>query len=182
MRDAACCSAAIRGAGKSTLAYACARAGWSLTSDDASYLHWGEGPLRLRGNPHQVRFRPSAREIFPELQGRSLTPRTAGKPSIEVPTAELPNIAIAPESAVRAILRLHRHEGDEVTLTPLPPSDLQPYFEAPLFPLAEIFPLQVAPLHLLLRLPLYEFRYRDLPSAIACLEALIATFATMTNR
>ena len=77
------------GAGKSTLAYACARAGWTYTSDDACYLLRAAGRPRVAGNSRQIRFRPSASEIFPELSGRTITPRAEGKPSIEVPTAEL---------------------------------------------------------------------------------------------
>ncbi|MDT7814744.1 MAG: hypothetical protein QOJ42_4660, partial [Acidobacteriaceae bacterium] len=76
------------GTGKSTLAYACARRGWVFTSDDASYLRHHASDLRVVGNSHQVRFRPSAKDLFPELRGRGITPRAEGKPSIEVPTAE----------------------------------------------------------------------------------------------
>ncbi len=161
------------GAGKSTLAYACARAGWTITSDDASYLLWREHSPTVRGNPHQLRFRPSARDLFPELVGRDITPRAEGKPSIEVPTAELPNIAIASQTPIHAILRLHRHASYEVQLTSLRPTDLQPYFTASLFPLDGIREAQLAALAPLLQLPLYEIRYRDLPSAIACLEELV---------
>jgi len=160
------------GAGKSTLAYACARAGWTLTSDDASYLLWNGPTPSVRGNPHQLRFRPSARDLFPELASREITPRAEGKPSVEVCTAELPHIAIASQTPIHAILRLHRQPSSDVHLTSLQPIDLQPYFEASLFPLEGIREAQLAALAPLLRLPLYELRYRDLPSAIVRLEEL----------
>src|SRR5271155_5691685 len=54
------------GAGKSSLAFACARAGWKYISDDASYLVHRETTRRIAGNARQVRLRPSARELFPE--------------------------------------------------------------------------------------------------------------------
>ena len=92
------------GAGKSTLAYACARTGFTYTTDDASYVVWNVKRASIRGNAHQVRFRPSALSLFTELEGRELTPRTEGKPSIEVRTAELPYIATAVEAAVDAVL------------------------------------------------------------------------------
>ncbi|MCU1322808.1 MAG: HPr(Ser) kinase/phosphatase [Acidobacteriaceae bacterium] len=174
------------GAGKSTLAYACARSGWTFTSDDASYLLWkqertsGEQhPLdlpqeqpRVRGNAYQVRFRPSARDLFPELEGRGLTPRTEGKPSIEVRTAELTRITIAPEASIHAIILLHRHDSAEVNLKRLTREDIEPYLEASLFPLEGIRQLQASALEPLLRLPVYEIHYRDLAPAIASLEQL----------
>ena len=72
------------GAGKSTLAYACARNGWTYTSDDTSYLINDSNPPRVIGHSHRARFRPSAKSLFPELEYRHLTPRLEGKPSIEV--------------------------------------------------------------------------------------------------
>src|SRR3984957_20562164 len=41
------------GAGKSTLAYACARAGWTYTTDDGSYLLRDSAPPRILGNSHK---------------------------------------------------------------------------------------------------------------------------------
>jgi hypothetical protein len=46
------------GAGKSTLAYACARAGWTYTSDDTSYLINDSKVPRVIGHSHRARFRP----------------------------------------------------------------------------------------------------------------------------
>jgi hypothetical protein len=78
------------GAGKSTLAYGCARAGWTYTSDDTSYLINESKVPRVIGHSHRARFRPTAKELFPELERFTLTPRLEGKPSIEVPISELP--------------------------------------------------------------------------------------------
>jgi hypothetical protein len=166
------------GAGKSTLAYACARAGFTLTSDDASYVVWSSedsaaGTARVRANCHQVRFRPAAREFFPEIAGRDLTPRAEGKPSIEIRTAELPGIAVAPESPVHSIVLLRRHTEDApVELNPLPLDAVRPYLENSLYLLDGIHERQAASLQPLLRAAMYEFRYRDLPAAIARLKQL----------
>src|ERR1700678_1182130 len=85
------------GAGKSTLAYACARAGWTYTSDDTSYLINGSDVPRVIGHSHRLRFRPAAKDLFPELASREVTPRMEGKPSIEIPVSELPHIIAASE-------------------------------------------------------------------------------------
>ena len=59
------------GAGKSSLAYACAKDGWCYVSDNESWLlRDDEGPVVL-GNPTRIRFRESAPELFPELQAQS---------------------------------------------------------------------------------------------------------------
>src|ERR1700758_2123006 len=53
------------GAGKSTIAYACARTGWTYTSDDTSYLINDSDVPRVIGHSHRVRFRPAAKDLFP---------------------------------------------------------------------------------------------------------------------
>ena len=56
------------GAGKTTLAYACARKGWTYISDNESWLvRAAEGNL-LVGDPRRIRFRPDAPTLFPELE------------------------------------------------------------------------------------------------------------------
>jgi hypothetical protein len=51
------------GVGKSTLSYACARAGWTFVSDDASFLLNGGSKRMIIGDCHKVRFRTSAVEL-----------------------------------------------------------------------------------------------------------------------
>jgi hypothetical protein len=57
------------GAGKSTLAYSCAKAGFQLVSDDVVHLQTDPASDRLLGwgRPWQVRLLPDAVKIFPEL-------------------------------------------------------------------------------------------------------------------
>ena len=161
------------GAGKSTLAYACARAGWTFTSDDASYLLWESADLDVRGNSHQVRFRPSARELFPELQGRSLTPRAAGKPSIEVFTAELPGIVTAKESQVHYIVLLNRRISSPVELTPLTREEMLPQLNGSLFAEEWTPHPRAKLLERLCAANMYELRYSDFEGAIGLLERLV---------
>jgi hypothetical protein len=163
----------VSGAGKSTLAYACARAGWTYTSDDASYLLWHQAsPPSVRGNAQQVRFRPSATELFPEIQGRRLTPRAEGKPSIEVRTAELPALLTAQQAQVHSIVVLNRQYAAPAELTPLGVDALIPFFETSLYPFAEIREPQLRALESLLIARMYSLRYSRLPEAITLLEQL----------
>jgi hypothetical protein len=77
-------------AGKSTLAYACARSGWTLVADDGTFLlRNGEGRYGV-GNPFSVRFRQDAKVLFPELEKYRVALRPNGEPGMEVRTSELP--------------------------------------------------------------------------------------------
>ena len=58
------------GAGKSSLAYACARRGWTYISDDGASLVRRRPGRQVLGNPQNFHFRPDARSCFPELRGR----------------------------------------------------------------------------------------------------------------
>jgi hypothetical protein len=57
------------GVGKSSLAYACARRGWTYCSDDASSLVVRGPGHSVLGNPRVFRFRESAAALFPEFAG-----------------------------------------------------------------------------------------------------------------
>jgi len=159
------------GAGKSTLAYACARAGWTYTSDDATYLLRGTLP-NVIGNSQKVRFRPSAQELFPELAGRDLTPRAEGKPSIEVSSLELPNLITSDEATIHSIVFLNRRRSAVAELLPLPRASAIQYFDEALFPDHEVHARQMAALDALATARIYELQYDNLGPAIDCLERL----------
>src|SRR5205823_9392855 len=55
-------------AGKSTLSYACARSGWTLVSDDGTFLIRDREDRYGIGNPYRLRFRQDAKSLFPELE------------------------------------------------------------------------------------------------------------------
>lgn len=160
------------GAGKSTLAYACARSGWIFTSDDSSYLRHHADELRIVGNSHQLRFRPSAKDLFPELHGRGVTPRAEGKPSIEVPTAELPGIVTADEALVHNIVLLNRWPSARAELLSLPAEAAQQYFQQGLQLPDKIQQKQSEVLKSLSTAAVYELRYHDLQQAVDCLDLL----------
>lgn len=160
------------GAGKSTLAYACARAGWTYTTDDSSYLHRASHEPRVIGNSRQIRFRPSAHELFPELSSRGLTPRAEGKPSIEVPTAELPGIITSDEAMVHSIIVLNRQPSAVTELIPISRDAVFDTFSKNLNPIREMRELHAVALQELAAVDGYELRYNDLDAAIELLERL----------
>jgi hypothetical protein len=161
------------GAGKSTLSYAGARAGWTYISDDASYLVLGRDDRLIVGNSHSIRFRPTAAELFPEIDGHPITPRAAGKPSVEIPTSELPQLSTRGAATVNQILFLNRG-GSTQELVPLEPSRLQPAMMLPGsgYPMITRKVQEEALTHLL-ELGGFELRYHDLDWAIDRINRLV---------
>lgn len=162
------------GAGKSTLAYACARAGWTYTSDDTCYLINDSESPRVIGHFHRVRFRPEAKALFPELGNRTVTPRMEGKPSIEVRISELPDLHIrtAPEVEVHSIVYLNRHPLSLGRLARLPAGTATLRACQELFSAGEIREKHEINLRSLADVPTYELDYCELDDAIRKLELL----------
>ena len=161
------------GAGKSTLSYACARAGWTYTSDDTSYLINNFGTPHIIGHSHRARFRPTAKTLFPELEGRELTPRLEGKPSLEVPTSELPGLITADESKVHFVVYLNRCPSTTGKLIPLPAGTAVRRIREELYSAGEIRAKHEKILEVLSFIPTYELQYCDLDQAIDQLELLV---------
>jgi hypothetical protein len=160
------------GVGKSSLSYACARAGWTFTSDDGSFLVRGGDQPCVVGNCRKVRFRPSAKELFPEIQGRDLTPRVQGKPSIEVPTSEL-GLITAEQATIRSVIFLNRQPSAVAELLPLPRGSAIQRLRDSLGPFPiEIREQQAAALQQLSEVDAYELQYRDFQPAIERLDLL----------
>jgi hypothetical protein len=101
------------GRGKSTLAYACARAGWTFVSDDS---HLAEGPENIvTGSADKIRLREPARNLFPEIAAAPSVTAPNGKQCIEV-TAPV----VADSASARHCVFLSRRPG---------PAILGPYAE-----------------------------------------------------
>jgi hypothetical protein len=98
------------GAGKTSLAYACARRGWSYLSDDATHIIRERPAVTVAGRPFHIRFRESARNLFPELNAFNPEKRANGKFDIEVETSRL-SLPIALESKASHIVFLDRFES-----------------------------------------------------------------------
>jgi hypothetical protein len=161
------------GAGKSSLSYACARAGWTFVSDDASFiLNNGEERL-VTGNCHQIRFRPTAATLFPELEGAEVTPRANGKPSIELPTASLAQITCAQTANVDYMVFLNRRASGRPELVPYRKDVARHSIRQELFGSAESLALQYLALERLLNVDVFELRYSDLDWAVHRLDTLV---------
>jgi hypothetical protein len=160
------------GAGKSTLSYACARAGWTYTSDDASYL-LNSGTKRIvTGNCHQVRFRPSAAGLFPEVQGLEITPRAAGKPSIELPTAPMAHMKLAQSTSVDFIVFLNRLAGSS-QLRPYRRDVARYFMRQELYGSRDSLSVQYEAIEHLLRAEIFELCYSDVNWAVDRLRTLV---------
>ena len=177
---AACISKAKRGillcgdsgAGKSTLAYACARAGWTYTSDDTSYLINDSTIPRVIGHSHRLRFRPAAKELFPELARYQVTPRMEGKPSIEVWASELPILSTASEAWVNSVVYLKRGRYSKSMLVPMPKGTAAERLRKELFSAGEIRRKHEKMLQVLFSTPTFELQYHHLEDAIDQLNLL----------
>jgi hypothetical protein len=162
------------GAGKSSLAFACARSGWTFLSDDSSALIRKRPDRLVVGNPHQMRFREPAMELFPELNGQRVTPRATGKMAIELATLTLPEIATGAECQIDYIVFLNRREPVSPGLFSLPKQIAGQYFEQNMcFGGDAVHQAQRASIKGLLAAKVFEMRYRDLEWAVERLTALV---------
>jgi hypothetical protein len=163
------------GAGKSTLSYACARAGWTYTSDDTCYLlNDSDEPLVI-GHSHRVRFRPEAKILFPELHEHQVTPRMEGKPSIEVSVSDLPLRHASSEAHVSAVVYLRRTSSAEPAMMRLPYGSATRLMTEQLYSTGEVRVKHQKMLERLAAIPTFELHYHDLEEAISQLDLLAAS-------
>lgn len=162
------------GAGKTSLAFACARAGWTYISDDACYLVRDQSDRFVIGNSHQMRFRPSAMELFPELNGFSITPRAAGKPSIEIPIASLSGeLKSAFGTRVKHIIYLNRQKSGFQGLTSYPKKSAFKKMNYTPYAVEGLKKSHTAAIENLLGAGVFELHYHDLDWAVHRLEVLV---------
>ncbi len=160
------------GAGKSSLSYACARAGWTFVTDDASYLVYGGKDRLVTGDCHRIRFRPSAGELFPELKGLEITPRAAGKPSVEMPTGSLPRMICAPTAQVEFLVFLNRQWSGSPELIPFRKDVARHFMRQSQYMPWEWRAQHYAALERLLTAEIFELRYSNMDWAVRRLEVL----------
>jgi len=162
-------------AGKSTLAYACARAGWTLVSDDATYFVRSRTDLFAVGHSHVLRFRPDAPLLFPELAGRSVATRPNGKPGIEVFTKDLNGIQTAPGAAIHHVVFLDRSGRGPARLGRYSPGEkFTTLTSAYLYGQDDVRAEQMRTYERLAQRPTWRLTYSNLDEAVARLDALVA--------
>jgi len=163
------------GAGKSCLAFACARSGWDLLTDEAVSLVRGSQERIVLGKPWQMHFRETAATIFPEFEGLLASPNAAGKISVEIRTADLPEIRTTVQCQVAAVVFLNRTAGGPARLIPISSADAVDRLNRDLPLMAETVMRQHrAALRHLVEVGCFELRYRDLEEAVQVLESLTA--------
>jgi hypothetical protein len=162
------------GSGKSSLAYACARRGWTFLADDSASLIRSRQGRVVTGNPHHMHFAESAIQLFPELRDQRLMPRASGETAIELATASMPEIQIVTECSVDYIVFLNRQEPEPRGLTPFPKGIALQWFEQYVCDCdEEVVCAQKASLRNLLTAEIFEMRYSDLDSAVKLLEGMV---------
>jgi hypothetical protein len=160
-------------AGKSTLAYACARAGWTYVSDDGTFLMRDRSDRYAIGNPHTIRFREDARELFPELADQLLITRPNGKIGMELFTRDLP-IAIASGATIEHVVMLDRHRSGAARLRHYSKDQMQAWSERFVnFGSNEVRNAQAHCYQRLLGAGLWELSYANCGDAIKRLEQLV---------
>ena len=162
------------GAGKTSLAYACARRGWTLVADDASHLVRKGGDRTVLGRPHHIRFRESAKELFPELSAFPAARRANGKMDIEVRTADLNLDSTNCEVRADYVVFLNRRAAGAAHLETYSRDDAAAWFEQVLCVGEEyIRAAQRESLVTLLKVPVMKLSYGDPDGAERCLRSLV---------
>jgi hypothetical protein len=163
------------GAGKSSLAYACARRGWAYLSDDAASLILHKAGRLAVGNPQTLRFRPSALPLFPEIKGRQALRH--GKPTIEVKTERLRHVKVVYESTIDYIVFLNRpgFEGGPATLLPMARQEVFKRLSKNPWPYElAVHERRSLAIERLLSAPAFELAYCDFGAAVDLLERTIS--------
>jgi hypothetical protein len=122
--------AGASGAGKSTLSVALARCGFSLISDDWTYVSQEAGALMAHGIDAPVKLLLDSIQYFPELSGR--TPKTwfNGELAFEIEHEEFCSGAAALRSRPHWLLFLERSSEAGCFFVPCSAQDAQAFFES----------------------------------------------------
>jgi hypothetical protein len=108
-------------AGKSTLCYACVRAGLGLLAEDVVYVRLGGG-VRLWGNPWRIHLLPDAPRLFPELAELPARVQANGKLKLAVDVAALGGDRLHRTAERAAVCLVERHSGRASALAPIAPA------------------------------------------------------------
>ena len=109
----------VSGAGKTTLAYACAKSGMQVVSDDVVHLQpdWVGDTITLWGNPWELRLLPEASKLFPGMAAGVAPHQTHLEINITKDFPGADRVSCRPY----AIVFLERCSGEKVECVPLKP-------------------------------------------------------------
>lgn len=163
------------GAGKTCLAFACARKGWTFLSGDATAVVRSRTDYRVLGRPFEIRFRESARRLFPELQRYPRVMRPNGKDDIEVDPRDLKLKCDLEGTASHVVILERSHHPMPAVVEPVPREEaLRNLEQAICFGDQASRTEQLQSLVKLLTLPALRLRFHDLVSAERVLRSLVA--------
>jgi len=166
------------GMGKTCLAYACARRGWTFLSGDAVAVANAGRSHRIVGRPFEIRFRHTAARLFPELAGFPRALRPSGKTDIEADPKDL-SMQSAVEGRATRLVFLDRMDARTTTsLHTLSTEEARRELEQGiLFGDHSIRERQGRTLDRLAQLPTARLRYSDLDAAELALREFVGTGA-----
>lgn len=163
------------GAGKSCMAYACVKRGWTLLSDDFAALLRDPQSSTVIGRPQRMRFRPEALDLFPELKNFASSITSFGKHMFDLRTGAIPNVQTARCCRAEKIVFLERRDSGDADLIPMTPAAAlaqfeydRPYWDPP------VFDEHRENMNALLSRGVHTLRYSDFDSAIDILESLVS--------
>jgi hypothetical protein len=159
-------------AGKSTLAYACARSGWTFVSDDAAFLLRRQPGRFAVGNSSSARFREHAKLLFPELENCRFRPKLNGAPGMEVPTSDLP-VETASGCSIDHLVFLRRAPAGRARIGPFDKARALAWLEqVVLYGPADVRESLRQAYRRLLSAGTWELHYSNLSDAVHLLERL----------
>jgi len=164
------------GAGKTSLAYACAKRGWTFLSGDATCIVRDRPEPSVAGRPFSIRFRSEARHLFPELGVFTPERRANGKLDMEIDTQEL-GLATALESRPVGLVFINRQRTGGARIGPFSREEaFEQCSRTICYGNADIRAAQTKALREFLTLPVAQLTYSDLDEA-ECALRRIATAA-----
>jgi hypothetical protein len=159
-------------AGKSTLAYACARSGWTFICDDGTFLLRKRADRFAAGNPHTLRLRPDAKKLFPELADHVVAVRPNGALGMEVQTSRLP-VSTSGGCSIDHVVFLNRSGSGRARMSRCDRSEaLRRLEQVTLYGPADAQAAQRQAYRRLLDAGLWELHYSDLDEAVELLNQL----------
>jgi hypothetical protein len=120
--------------GKSTLSYACVRAGWQLLAEDAVYVSLGQNLLvapsvatpsvaAVWGAPWRIHLLPDAPRHFPELVGIAPQIQANGKLKLALDLTTLSDLPPRTSAAQARVCLLSRRAGAAASAEPVAPAE-----------------------------------------------------------
>jgi hypothetical protein len=161
------------GTGKSVLALACAKKGWTFVSDDVSSLVRERPGATVIGRPERIKLLPSAAGLFPEIARERRGTDQNGYPFIELRTQDI-GISTLHETSVDSVVFLRRPVTGPARFVPLDSNETfaRLVAELPVFE-ASVHEAQLRSLRMLSSLPAMELQYDRLDDAVQMLDGLV---------